>query len=273
MRSPKALVMTGFGLNCDYETYHSLKLAGFSPELVHINQLIWKERSLQEFHLIVFIGGFAFGDDHGAGVILANKWRNYLWDSLISYISQGGLILGICNGFQVLVNMGLLPARDGIYGKREVALLYNDCGNFQDRWVYLNVNKNSPCVFTRGIEKIELPIRHGEGKFYAEETILKTLIAKGQVVLSYAKPDGEIAKGEFPYNPNGSLYDIAGICDESGRIFGLMPHPEAYNHWTNHPDWPFLKDKIKRKRTLRIPLEGKGLLLFHNALNYIKENL
>ena len=144
-------------------------------------------------------------------------------------------MLGICNGFQTLVNLGLLPGFDGNYQTRSVALIANECGNFRNQWVRLQVNPDSPCIFTRGIREADFPVRHGEGRLHAEEATVKRLEKAKQIVLRYVHPDGSPAGGSFPDNPNGSVADIAGICDPTGRIFGLMPHPEAHNDWTNHP--------------------------------------
>jgi phosphoribosylformylglycinamidine synthase subunit PurQ / glutaminase len=278
MNGPRALVLTGYGLNCDWETQYSLSLAGFQAERVHISQLIAppKDRnkvSLQDYHLLALDGGFSWGDDHGAGVILAARLKYTLKKDLEAFISAGKLIIGICNGFQGMVNLGLLPGFAGDYGKRLVALIANDGGNFRNDWVRLRGNPNSPCIFTRGIERIELPVRHGEGKFYAPPRVLEQLVAGQQIALSYALPAGERAQGRFPENPNGSLLDIAGLCDPSGRIFGLMPHPEAFHHWTNHPRWTLIKEALRREGKSLEKEEGQGLRIFKNAAEYVRRNL
>jgi len=278
MNDPRALVLTGYGLNCDWETQHSLSLAGFLADRVHISQLIAsrEERNkvnLQDYHLLALDGGFSWGDDHGAGVVLAARLKYTLQEDLEAFISSGKLIIGICNGFQGMVNLGLLPGFAGDYGKRLVALIANDGGNFRDDWVGLRGNPNSPCIFTRGIEKIELPVRHGEGKFYAPPAVLEQLVAGQQVALSYALSTGECAQGRFPENPNGSLLDIAGLCDPSGRIFGLMPHPEAFNHWTNHPRWTLIKETLRREGKKMETEEGQGLRIFKNAAEYVRQNI
>ena len=278
MNDPRALVLTGYGLNCDWETQHSLSLAGFLADRVHISQLIAsrEERNtvnLQDYHLLALDGGFSWGDDHGAGVVLAARLKYTLQEDLEAFISSGKLIIGICNGFQGMVNLGLLPGFAGDYGKRLVALIANDGGNFRDDWVGLRGNPNSPCIFTRGIEKIELPVRHGEGKFYAPPAVLEQLVAGQQVALSYALSTGECAQGRFPENPNGSLLDIAGLCDPSGRIFGLMPHPEAFNHWTNHPRWTLIKETLRREGKNLETEEGQGLRIFKNAAEYVRQNI
>lgn len=267
----KAIVLDGYGLNCGYETEFSLKQAGAEPERVHINELLNGEKSLEDFQLLAMIGGFSWGDDHGAGVLEACKLKDNLDDDIQKFIRDGKLIIGICNGFQALVNYGLLPGFDGRYDSREVSLLTNDCGNFRDQWIHLKTEE-SPCVFTRGIERIDLPVRHGEGKLYAEKPVVRRLFDDKQVVLRYANENGGLANGEFPYNPNGSLEDIAGVCDPTGRVFGLMPHPEAYNRFTNHPHWTRKKEELKR-RGEPIPYEGDGIQVFRNAVEYIKGNL
>jgi phosphoribosylformylglycinamidine synthase len=273
MNKVKALVLTGYGLNCDYETAYALQLAGAKPYRVHINSLIDGTVMLKDFQIMVFVGGFSWGDDHGAGVIQAVRMNTNIGDQILEFIEHGNLVLGICNGFQTLVNMGLLPAltkdTDTEPGKnRSVALTCNDCGNFRDDWVHLKVNTASPCVFTKGLDRLEFPVRHGEGKFYASESVIKELIDNNQIVLRYALPDGEPAGGLFPFNPNGSVNDIAGISDPAGRIFGLMPHPEAFNHWTNHPDWTKTKEKLKRQGKKPDSGPTTGIQLFQNAVNY-----
>ena len=242
MTSVKACVLTGYGLNCDYETDYALRLAGAESHRIHINELIEAVKSasgpsLDDYHILVFGGGFSWGDDHGAGVLLASKMKSNLGAQIEKFIREGKLILGICNGFQSLVNLGLLPGFDRRYRERRVALTYNDSGNFIDTWVTLKINPLSPCVFTRGMSRIDLPVRHGEGKFYASPRDLDGLMTSNQVVMQYADGNGGEARGRWPLNPNGSLMDIAGICDPTGRVFGLMPHPEAYLHRTNHPRW------------------------------------
>ncbi len=271
---PKALVLTGFGLNCDWETTHALELAGAEARRVHINQLLMGEKigevaRLDDYQIFAFIGGFSWGDDHGAGVIFASKLLYNMGEEILRFIEKGNLVIGICNGFQAMVNLGLLPGFDGDYRSRKVALIGNDCGNFRDQWVHLKVETNSPCVFTRGLENLELPVRHGEGKFYAEESVIKNLEENNQVVVRYADSEGKTADGRFPENPNGSLKDIAGICDSTGRVFGIMPHPEAFNHWTNHPDWTRLKEHYRR-RGEPYPREGYGIKIFRNAVEYFE---
>jgi phosphoribosylformylglycinamidine synthase len=265
-----ALVLTGYGLNCDNETAHALALAGATPHRVHINALIDGDISLPDYQIMVFGGGFSWGDDHGAGVVQAVRLKNRVGHQLLEWVARGNLVMGICNGFQVLVNLGLLPGLDGDYTRRSVALTHNDCGNFRDDWVRLAVSAHTPCVFTRGLEGIELPIRHGEGKFVTDADTLNRLEAQKQVVLRYANADGRPAGGAFPANPNGSLNDIAGICDPTGRVFGLMPHPEAYHHWTNHPEWTRQKEPLRRAGRPLPTAPTPGVRIFANAVAYLR---
>ncbi len=280
---PLAIVLTGFGLNCDYETAHALEVAGARAERVHLSDLISRPQWLKEAKIFVIDGGFSWGDDHGAGVIMGSRLRYQLGDELLEFAAKGGLILGICNGFQVLVNLGLLPGRwtkttteaDSAGRRtfsREVALISNDCGHFVDAWVWLKADPLSPCVFTQGMDVVEFPVRHGEGKFYTSDDVLNDLIKNHQVAFRYVRPDGSEAKGEYPFNPNGSLFDVAGICDATGRIMGLMPHPEAFHHFTNHPNWTIRKEIILRAggSVTDIPGEGMGIIFFKNAVNYWK---
>ncbi len=276
MIAVRALVITGYGLNCDYETDYALKTAGAESHRVHINQMMMcgqrqPDVRLEDYHILVFGGGFSWADDHGAGVLLASKLKSNLGNDVTRFVQDGRLIIGICNGFQALVNWGLLPGFEGNYQEQRAAITYNDSGNFIDTWVNLRVNPDSPCVFTRGLSSIELPVRHGEGKFYAAEKEIQALIDSNQVVMEYADEAGERAEGRWPLNPNGSLRDIAGICDPTGRVFGLMPHPEAFNHFTNHPDWTKRKEERLRQGQKLGSLEGEGIRIFRSAVEYVRE--
>jgi phosphoribosylformylglycinamidine synthase I len=272
MKPVNVLIMTGFGLNCDNETAYAFELAGARTRLIHINSLIDGSARLEDFQIMVFIGGFSWADDHGAGVIQAVRLKTNIGEKILEFVDEGNLVLGICNGFQALVNLGLLPGFDRNYSRRSVALTFNDCGNFRNQWVCLKTNPASPCVFTRGIDTAEFPVRHGEGKFYADDETLAALVKNNQIAVQYAAPDGNLARGRFPYNPNGSLQDIAGICDPSGRIFGLMPHPEAYNHWTNHPGWTRVKETIKRQDGFPDSSPTVGIRMLQNGVDYIRSN-
>ncbi|NOX97034.1 MAG: phosphoribosylformylglycinamidine synthase I [Nitrospirae bacterium] len=282
MKKINVLVLIGYGINCDYETGDGFSLAeraserafhlgGAGTKRVHINDLIKGKESLDDYQILVFPGGFSYGDDIASGKVLANKIRINLGEKIQKFIGEGKLIMGICNGFQVMVKAGLLPGFDGDYRMQRTTLTFNDSGRFEDRWIYLR-NDNDKCIFTQGIEKIYLPVAHGEGKFFAEESVLDKLQDNEQLVFRYADEEGRPAGGRFPYNPNGSLRDIAGICDSTGRVFGMMPHPERYLYFTNHPRWTREKERLKRQG-VPVPEYGEGLQIFKNALAYIKKNL
>ncbi len=273
MKQVKALILTGFGLNCDNETALAFELAGAQSHRVHINAVIAGKVRLADFHILAFGGGFSWGDDHGAGVIQAVKLKNHIGEDLLSFVTAGKLVIGICNGFQTLVNLGLLPGLDQDYTRRSVAITYNDCGSFRDQWVHLAAAPESPCVFTKGIQAAQFPVRHGEGKFIADPDVVSALFAGRQVVFQYANEKAHPADGVFPLNPNGSVQDIAGICDPTGRIFGLMPHPEAYNHVTNHPDWTRQKQLQIRSGKAFGMQDTKGIQLFRNGVDYIRERV
>ena len=261
----KALVITGFGLNCETETAAACKLVGMTPEKVHLNDLIAGKRSIDEFHFLCFIGGFSFGDHLGSGTVFANRVKFQLQDQLQKFVDDGKLVIGICNGFQTLTRLGMVPALHGSYFTQEAALAHNDCGVFRDDWCYLKAEKASPCVFTKGMDQFKLPLRHGEGKFVATPEVMAEIEANDQVALRYCNADGSIAT-EFPANPNGSTNAIAGICDKTGRVFGLMPHPEAFLSPYNSPDWT--RDRADGK----IAEEGDGVMIFRNAAEYIARN-
>ena len=273
MTDVHVLVLTGYGLNCDHETAYAFEVAGAKAQRVHINSLINKEVSLEDFQILVFGGGFSWGDDHGAGVVQAVRMKTHLGDAMLSFIEKGRLVVGICNGFQTLVNLGLLPGIDNDYTNRSVALTFNDCGNFRDDWVSLKSNSASPCVFTKDIDRIDLPVRHGEGKFFCDPSILEKLKENKQIALQYVLTNGAPANGKFPENPNGSIDDIAGICDPTGRVFGLMPHPEAYLHMTNHPQWALLKEQLKRAhKPLDMSALSPGVRMLKNGVDFIRSS-
>ncbi|MBI9076160.1 MAG: phosphoribosylformylglycinamidine synthase subunit PurQ [Desulfatibacillum sp.] len=272
MKKVRVLVLTGYGLNCDHETAHAFSLAGAEPKRVHINSLIAGEERLKDFQILAFGGGFSWGDDHGAGVIQATRMKNNLGGQLLEFVRDGGLVIAICNGFQAVVNLGLLPGLDNDYTARTVALTYNDSGNFRDDWVYMATNPQSPCVFTKNLGVFDLPVRHGEGKLCADDAVIKRLQQNNQIALRYALADGSPALGKFPENPNGSVDDIAGICDPTGRIFGLMPHPEATVHYSNHPQWTRIKEEKKRQGIDPQFATAPGLLMIKNGVDYAREN-
>jgi phosphoribosylformylglycinamidine synthase subunit PurQ / glutaminase len=267
MSSVKTLIITGFGLNCEKETSAAFETAGSEVSRIHLNDLLEEPTKLDEFQILAFIGGFSFGDHLGAGTVFSNRVKYGLKQQLEEFIDAGKLIIGICNGFQTITRMGIVPAIDGLF-KQDVALQHNDSGVFRDSWVTLKINAESPCIFTQGIDLLPVPIRHGEGKFVPmNDEVLTQLEEGGYVAVRYADPvSGEQTSG-FPLNPNGSVNDIAGICDKSGRVFGLMPHPEAYLSPFNHPHW------THQKINGTLPAEGLGMKMFRNAVNFAKENL
>lgn len=232
MKRPRVCVLRTAGTNCDAETAFAFELAGAQTELVHVNVLAGGKRSLDYYHILALPGGFSYGDDIAAGKVLANELRCKLRESVERFISAGKLVIGICNGFQILVKSGLLPGN--AQWKQESSLVINDSGKFEARWVHLRV-PGSVCVWTGGIERvIYLPVAHGEGKFMTADTAsLRSILEKRQVAVTYCKADGSAAV--YPANPNGSQADIAGICDATGRIFGLMPHPERHVQPSQHP--------------------------------------
>lgn len=262
----KVLVITGVGLNCEKETAAAFASCGATAEQVHLNDLLNGKHDLSEYHILAFIGGFSFGDHLGSGTVFANRIKFRLADELKKFVAAGKLVIGICNGFQTLTRLGLAPALNGKYLEQQAALTNNDCGTFRDDWITLKANPASPCIFTKGIDTIRLPIRHGEGKFVADADVLDEIERKNLAVVRYCAPDGSPAHG-FPENPNGALNDIAGICDESGRIFGLMPHPEAFLSPFNAPDWQ------EKKLQGTLPEWGEGRAIFENAVSFAAENL
>lgn len=263
----KVAVLYGHGINCDRETKFAVEKTSemmdaqeVTAERVHITEFTRGTKDLNDFQMLILPGGFLHGDDISAGKILANKLKTTLSDEIKRFRSEKKLILGICNGFQVLVKYPLLPS----YEKQEVTLTFNDSGRFEDRWTWLNVNEDAS-PFLKDMKQLYLPIRHAEGKFIASEPVLDKIEEKGQVALYYSKENGKKANGEFPYNPNGSLRDIAGLCDETGRIFGMMPHPEAFLSFTNRPNWDLL-----RRRGTDFSGQNMALKIFENALTYLK---
>ncbi len=260
MTKPKVLVLCGYGINCDYETQFAFSSNGADADRVHVNDLISKKNTFQQYQILAIPGGFAFGDDLGSGKVLAVKLSSHLQENLLRFLERGNLIIGICNGFQVLVKLGMLPG-SGLSLKQTTTLTANESGKFEDRWVYLKSNVNSQNIFTSGIERLYLPVRHGEGRFITQdEKTLQLLRSNNQIALQYVDEDNN--EGSYPYNPNGSVDNIAGICDTTGRVFGLMPHPEAFLSEMNHPRW------TRKPKTI---VTAKKI--FSNAVEYVKNNM
>lgn len=261
----RVLVLYGYGINCDHELKHGFEMAGAVAERVHVNQLIGGERRLRDYGILALPGGFSFGDDIAAGKVLATRFRHNLEEPLQQFIAGGNLVIGICNGFQAMVKLGILPGFDGDYRTQRVTLTSNDSGRFEDRWAHLEF-LDSKCVFTRGIERMYLPVRHGEGKFVpADNHVLQRLYQNGQVVARYTDAAGK-QNPAYPSNPNGSLDAIAAICDQTGRVFGIMPHPEAYLYPTNDPCW------TRQRSTTELPRYGQGLQVLKNAADYAAQS-
>jgi len=260
-KKPKALVLLTAGTNCDLETEYALNLAGAQAEKVHINDFIAKKRKLKEYQILTIPGGFSFGDDIAAGKVLANKIKFKLEEQIESFVKDKKPVIGICNGFQVLVKLGFLP---DIYKKhdQEVTLAINNTGKFEDRWVYLKANKRAKCIFTEGIDKvIYLPIAHGEGRFISKSQSIGNIINKQNlIVFQYCSSSGNI---NISSNPNGSENNIAGVCNPDGTILGMMPHPERFITKHQHPRWT--REDISD--------EGDGLLIFKNTVNYVANGL
>lgn len=258
---PRVCVLFAAGINCDQETAFAFEKAGAKAEKVHINLLKKKPALLREYQILVIPGGFSYGDYIASGRVLANELRHNLAFEIERFLSLGNLILGICNGFQVLVKCGLLPAFQRPFEPQSVTLDTNDSARYEDRWVYLK-REPSPCIFTENLpEMLYLPVAHSEGKFIPDSpATLERLKDNHQVVFRYVTAKGEPAK--YPENPNGSIAGIAGICDPSGRVFGLMPHPERYTMIEHHPRW-------HRERLTR----PDGIAIFENAVKYARKNL
>jgi len=260
MAQPRILVLRAPGTNCDSETAFAFERAGGKVELLHVNRLLESPSLIGDFQILCLPGGFSYGDDIAAGRILGNQIRHHLASQLQEFKAASKLILGICNGFQLLVKLGLIPSLSGDH-TQETTLTFNDSGRFEDRWVYLKINEQSPCVFTRGLARLYLPVRHGEGKFVTRDgVVLKELRARNLIVAQYADERGAEPVMDYPLNPNGSVDAIAGICDATGRVFGMMPHAEAFLHRTNHPRWT----------RERLPEEGQGVALFRNAVEFLR---
>ena len=273
----KVLVLRTAGTNCNEETAYAFSASGALVVQAHVNALISGEVELKDFHILALSGGFSYGDDIASGRILANELRLMLGDELRYFIAAGKLIIGICNGFQILAKAGILP---GLGGEgQEATLFHNDSAKFEARWTHLAV-RESNCVWTKDMPSlIYLPVAHGEGKFIPkDDSILDELKSNGQVVFGYCAPDG--GKPVYPQNPNGSTEDIAGICDTTGRVLGLMPHPERHFSFEQHPFWTRLAKSSEYGRTIANTsgpvsrgLLGDGAQIFKNGVSYVKTHL
>jgi len=269
-RPVKALVLTGSGINCEAEMAAACRLAGAHADIVHLSRIFSGEVSIHDYDLLNLPGGFSFGDDLGSAKVLANKFKvrkmasgSLFLNEIRQFLNDGKYIIGVCNGFQALVKMGLLP-NTGEKFEQEATLTFNDSGKFEDRWIKCKVHPDNPSPFLRDIDTIDLPVRHGEGKLiFKNEDIRRAVIEKKLNVLAYADNEGRITD-QYPFNPNGSELNCAGLCDPGGQIFGLMPHPEAFLTAYNHPDWNY------RKKTGHLKDEkGEGLQIFVNIVGRV----
>jgi len=264
MTDVKAIVFRAAGINCDLETQFTLERAGAQADRVHINRMIEDKSLLDQYQIMVIPGGFSYGDDVSAGKILANQIKHHLSEQVRKFVADGKLVLGICNGFQVLVKAGILPFfEEG--SQQSVTITYNDSNKYEDRWVYLQPTTDR-CVFIEQGRRIYLPVAHGEGKIVAkDQQILEKLQNEKYIAFKYVDENGN--EGGFPVNPNGSVASIAGFTDSTGRILGLMPHPERHIRHTQHPRWT----RDERRQTKDEVVDG--MTIFVNAVNYVKANL
>jgi len=255
---PRVLVLRTDGTNCDEETLYAFTKAGADGRLVHVNQLRRGAERLADYQVLVIPGGFSYGDDIHSGKVLAVELISSLQEQILAFLAAGKPILGICNGFQVLVRTGILPGRNP--GEISIALMANDSGHFECRWVRLRVEK-SVCLFTRGLEGqvLDMMVAHGEGKLYTDPARLGEIEGRRQVVFRYVDAGGE-PTDRYPDNPNGSLGAVAGLCDPRGLVLGLMPHPERIVEVTQHPNW--------RRGGFRDP---PALNIFRNMIDYARE--
>jgi phosphoribosylformylglycinamidine synthase I len=277
MKAPGVLIVTGDGLNCEHETAHAFRLAGAEPHLVHISDLLAGREKLTDYQILAFIGGFSNGDHLGAGTVQASRFRLQLREDLERFTARKKAIIGICNGFQTLVKLGILPGPAGDDGAdgagkggwtRTATIMANDSGRFEDRWVHLLVNPASPCVWTRGLKRLFLPVRHGEGKFTSGRPgLIQALERSGQIVAHYTDDSYREAVMAYPWNPSGSLGAVAAVCDAGGTILGLMPHPEAYVSPYSHPSWT---RELALGKTL--PALGQGAAVFAGGVAYARES-
>lgn len=263
--SIKVLVLTGEGLNCESETAFAFQLAGAQTQIMHVRDLFDNPSCLRDFQILAIIGGFSYGDHLGAGNVLANMMQRYVGDEIERFIAGDRLVIGICNGFQVLARTGILPGISKPW-KAQFSLISNDLGVFENRWVHLRVHPKSKCLWTRELESLYLPVRHGEGKFFTPDiALIKNMEDSGKIVLQYTSPGSGEPAMEYPHNPNGSMASIAAVCNDRGTVLGMMPHPEAYLFQWQHP----LYTRRKVSKALHC-LEPCGTVLFKSAVRALE---
>ena len=262
----KALIMSGYGINSEMETREVLLRAGMDADIIHINDLIDRKYRMCDYRLLVFPGGFSYGDDTGAGNAYANRVRNNLWNDVTEFLEEDNLVLGICNGFQILANLGLVPAFNKQY-KRDIALMPNRKGVLECR--YVTIKPAAESIWTKGIERIICPVSHGEGNFSCSKEVLTQLKNQKMVAFTYCRDNLKPADGEYPYNPNGSVADIAGITSADGKVLAMMPHPERAMEFVNEYDWPLQKERLRRQQQ-PVPTESMNMKLFRNIVEYFR---
>ncbi len=262
----KALIMSGYGINSEMETREVLLRAGMDADIIHINDLIDRKYRMCDYRLLVFPGGFSYGDDTGAGNAYANRVRNNLWNDVTEFLEEDNLVLGICNGFQILANLGLVPAFNKQY-KRDIALMPNRKGVLECR--YVTIKPAAESIWTKGIERIICPVSHGEGNFSCSKEVLTQLKNQKMVAFTYCLDNLKPADGEYPYNPNGSVADIAGITSADGKVLAMMPHPERAMEFVNEYDWPLQKERLRRQQQ-PVPTESMNMKLFRNIVEYFR---
>lgn len=259
---PRVLVFSGYGLNCEEETKFAFELAGGMADIVHINDLIDGTKKIKNYDILAFPGGFSYGDDTGSGKAYANKVRNHLMGDIEKFLARNTLVIGICNGFQIITNLGLLPG----------ALTFNEQARYTDRWVDVEVDqkeKQKQSPWLKNVSTLSLPIAHGEGKFYINKEDLKKLTTEETIAVRYVK--GDVCEyQDLPANPNGALENIAGVLGYEGRVLGMMPHPERALFMTQLPQFSYLKEKAKRDGS-KLSKYGPGFQIFKNAIEYFQK--
>ncbi|MFK7840259.1 MAG: phosphoribosylformylglycinamidine synthase subunit PurQ [Bdellovibrionales bacterium] len=265
----KALILAGYGLNCEEETAFAFNYNGLNAQIIHINDLIENKQELETAQILAIPGGFSYGDDTGAGNAYAQKLKLSLMEELKSFVERDTLTIGICNGCQILTNLGLTPTKDTNYGERITAVTYNEKARYQCRWIDVKITNNSPWL--QGVDTMHIPVAHGEGRFMMEDETLQSIKDNNQIAAIYTK-DGETANGEFPYNPNGSVADIAALTDPSGRVLAMMPHPERGMLTTQRDDYMQIKDAAHRNGSTSSET-ADGMTLFSNAAMYFEVKL
>ncbi|MCK5285314.1 MAG: phosphoribosylformylglycinamidine synthase I [Alphaproteobacteria bacterium] len=267
----RVIVLSGYGLNCEEETLHAFKCNGFSGSIRHINDLIENPKELDNIQILAIPGGFSYGDDTGSGNAFAQKMKLAIWDDLQKFVERDTLTLGICNGCQILANLGLVPGFKKDYGDRLVAVTHNVSARYQCRWVNIKTGKTKSPWF-KNIKSMHIPVAHGEGRFMMKKETLKELKKNNQIAARYIKSDGSNADGEFPYNPNGSIEDIAAITDQSGKVLAIMPHPERAMFTWQRDDYHKIKDQAQRNGK-NILKTSDGMTIFKNAATYFDTSI